>query len=309
MCNSTIKHTSAPRAIPSAWLTLLALSFSLLWSSAFIAGKVAVVSCPPLLLLSVRFLLAGPLMLLAARIQGHSWIPDRTMLCWALVLGVLNNTLYLGLSFTGLKTVPAGLVVVIVSAAPFITMTLARFMLGERLSRMGMISLVVGFGGVAVIMLPRLQGVNADISGMALTMLGTCAFSLGTVLFKRAPVQLNLFALVGHQTVLGGLLLLPAALLLEDVHTVRYTPELLQSLLYLVLVVSVGATMLWFLLVRRSSASIASTYHFLNPVFGLLLGWGLLGESINGVEVLGTAFVILGIVGITRSNTRKADAA
>src|SRR6476661_3192899 len=105
--------------------------FCLLWSFAFVAGKIGVTDCPPLILLTARFSLAGVVILGITAIRSEGW-----QLTWrdAAVLAVANNALYLGLGYTGLKTVSAGLGGLIVSANPVFTAALAALFLGEALT-------------------------------------------------------------------------------------------------------------------------------------------------------------------------------
>src|ERR1700719_2588041 len=102
--------------------------FCLLWSFAFVAGKIGVTDCPPLILLTARFSLAGILILGISALRRDAWsLSWRDTLVFA-VLGVANNALYLGLGYTGLRTVSAGLGGLIVSA------NLAALFLGEQLT-------------------------------------------------------------------------------------------------------------------------------------------------------------------------------
>jgi drug/metabolite transporter (DMT)-like permease len=81
--------------------------FCLLWSFAFVAGKIGVTDCPPLLLLAARFSLAGILILGISALRRDAWsLSWRDALVFA-ILGVANNALYLGLGYTGLQTVSA----------------------------------------------------------------------------------------------------------------------------------------------------------------------------------------------------------
>src|SRR5216684_7887669 len=108
--------------------------FCLLWSFAFIAGKIGVTDCPPLILLAARFLLAGVLILaISAFRRDASPLSARDVVVFA-ILGVANNALYLGFGYTGLKSVSAGLGGLIVSANPVFTRPLAAVLLGEGLS-------------------------------------------------------------------------------------------------------------------------------------------------------------------------------
>ncbi len=94
--------------------------FCLLWSFAFVAGKIGVTDCPPLILLAARFLLAGVLIFRIALLRGEGWSLSRRDVAIFAVLGIANNALYLGLG---------GL---IVSANPVFT-AVALF-LGESLT-------------------------------------------------------------------------------------------------------------------------------------------------------------------------------
>src|SRR6202012_1987369 len=90
-------------------LPFLIVVFCLLWRFAFVAGKIGVTACPPLILLAARFSLAGILILGISALRRDAWsLSWRDTLVFAL-LGVANNALYLGLGYTGLQTVSAGL--------------------------------------------------------------------------------------------------------------------------------------------------------------------------------------------------------
>src|SRR6266550_8386391 len=139
-------------AVPRAGFNPLPLYiglFCLLWSFAFVAGKIGVTDCPPLILLTARFSLAGILILGISALRGEvsslSW-RDATVFA---VLGVANNALYLGLGYTGLKTVSAGLGGLVVSANPVFTAMLAAFFLGEPLTWRKIGGLLLGVAGVA----------------------------------------------------------------------------------------------------------------------------------------------------------------
>jgi drug/metabolite transporter (DMT)-like permease len=94
---------SLPIALP---LPVLVAMFCLLWSSAFSATKLALVDCPPLLLLTARFLIAGVVMIGAAAVSGTTWwsVARRDLIVLA-ALGVANNALYLGLIYVGMRSI------------------------------------------------------------------------------------------------------------------------------------------------------------------------------------------------------------
>src|ERR1700760_2143578 len=147
---------SVPRARFNPMPLAIAL-FCVLWSFAFVAGKIGVTYCPPLILLTARFLLAGVLILAISAFRRDagslSW---RDVIVFA-ILGVANNALYLGLGYTGLKSVSAGLGGLIVSANPIFTALLAALLLGEALTWRKAAGLLLGIAGVAFIVWHRMS--------------------------------------------------------------------------------------------------------------------------------------------------------
>src|ERR1700747_3684184 len=83
--------------------------FCLLWSFAFVAGKIGVTDCPPLILLAARFALAGLLILGFSALRRDRWQLGWRETAMFAALGVANSALYLGLGYTGLQYVSAGL--------------------------------------------------------------------------------------------------------------------------------------------------------------------------------------------------------
>src|SRR5258708_19534437 len=123
--------------------------FCLLWSFAFVAGKIGVTSCPPLILLTARFSLGGVLILGISALRGEGWsLSWRDTLVFA-ILGLANNALYLGLGYTRLKTLSAALPLLILSANPVFTSCLAALLLGGQLPSRKVAGLLLGIIGVS----------------------------------------------------------------------------------------------------------------------------------------------------------------
>ncbi|MBI1208912.1 MAG: EamA family transporter [Azospirillum sp.] len=288
-----------PRALRWNATALLALAFCTIWSSAFVVTKIGLTSAPPLTLATVRFLTAGPLMLTLAAILGYDLdLPPRRLLTVA-AIGLCNNTLYLGLTFVALKTVSAGFVAVIASTNPLLISTLAYLVLAERMTLGKVIGLALGMVGVAIVLQHRLTLGIDDPAGILLAVLGVAALAAGTVLFKATETRSNLLVVNGLQVTIGGAALLPMAIVLESGQPAVFDANFLFSVVYLGLVVSVGGTFIWFTLLRRSTASAAGSYHFLNPVLGLLFGAAVVGETVSWWDLVGVIPIVGGILLIT----------
>lgn len=281
-------------------LPLLIATFCLLWSSAFGVAKLAMADCPPLLLLTMRFLLAGLLMLGAAVICGVPLRLGRRNLAVFAALGIANQAVYLGLGYVGMRSISSGLAAIIISANPVLTAVLAALLLDERMNLRKVAGLVLGVGGVAFIVQSRLAGGAEHLGGILFSIAALVSLVGGTILFKRFAPSGGLWVGNGVQSLSAGVALAPIAFTVEGVGDVVPSWRLLAAFTYLVLLVSVFGYLLWFHLLTVSGATAASAYHFLMPPLGILFGWLLLGERVEMLDLVGILPVALGIYLVTR---------
>jgi drug/metabolite transporter (DMT)-like permease len=294
-------------AVPRAAFNPLPLYiglFCLLWSFAFVAGKIGVTDCPPLILLAARFSLAGVLILGITALRGEAW----SSLTWRdaaifAILGIANNALYLGLGYTGLKTVSAGLGGLIVSANPVFTAVLAAAFLGEALTWRKVMGLLLGIAGVGFIVWHRMSVGTDDWHGILFTLASLASIVAGTILFKVLAPKGSLWVGNGVQNLAAGIVLLPFAFTLADVGDIVPSARLLGAFAFLVLGGSILAYLLWFHLLKVCGATAASAYHFLMPPLGMLFAFLVLGEHVEFRDLLGIVPVALGIYLVTRPAT------
>ncbi|MDA9432735.1 DMT family transporter [Bradyrhizobium sp. CCBAU 51627] len=273
--------------------------FCLLWSYAFVAGKIGVTHCPPLILLAARFSLAGILILGATLIRGEWSLSWRDALVFV-VLGIANNALYLGLGYTGLQSVSAGLGGLIVSANPVFTAALAALLLGEGMTWRKASGLLLGIIGVTAIVWHRLSVGTDSLHGIVFTLASLASIVAGTILFKLFAPKGSLWIGNGVQNLAAGIVLTPVALTFADVHAIDVTPSLIGAFAFLVLGGSIMAYWLWFHLLKVCGATAASAYHFLMPPLGMLFAFIVLGEHVEPRDLLGIIPVALGIYLVTR---------
>jgi drug/metabolite transporter (DMT)-like permease len=295
-----------PIAVPRTRFNLLPLYigvFCLLWSFAFVAGKIGVTYCPPLILLSARFLLAGILILGVSAVRGEGWQMTWRDAAVFAILGVANNALYLGLGYTGLKTVSAGLGGLIVSANPVFTAMLAALFLGESLTWRKVAGLLLGISGVGFIVWHRMSVGTDSLHGILFTLASLASIVVGTILFKVLAPKGSLWIGNGVQSLAGGLAVLPFALSLSSVSDIVPNMQLLGAFAFLVFGGSILGYLLWFHLLKVCGATAASAYHFLMPPLAMLFAWIVLGEHVEVRDLLGIIPVALGIYLVTRPAT------
>ncbi len=305
---TTAPVTSSPVTAIPAKIDLTALFmgliFSFMWSSAFATGRIIVVDASPLLVLALRFLISGCIAVTIARLRGQSWRLSRPVARSVIVFGLCQNALYLGLNFIALQWVEGSLASVIASAMPLLVATIG-FATGERLPKLGLAGLAAGFAGVAVIMASRITH-GADPTGVALCVIGATALAFATRLVKSVSAGGNLLMVVGLQMLVGSAILAVAAMAFE-IPRLNLTPHLILALTYQIFIPGLTATLLWFSLVGRIGAIRASTFHFLNPFFGVAVAAVLLHEEITLTDVIGVMIAMAGILAVQISRqTLKA---
>src|SRR6201994_44889 len=290
---------SVPRARFNPLPLIIAL-FCVLWSFAFVAGKIGVTYCPPLILLTARFLLAGILILGISAARGEKWHMSWRDIAVFAVLGVANNALYLGLGYIGLKTVSAGLGGLIVSANSAFTAVLAALLLQEALTWRKVAGLLLGIAGVGFIVWHRMSVGTDSLHGILFTLASLASIVSGTILFKLFAPKGSLWIGNGIQNLAAGIVLTPIAFTFAETSEIVPSLRLALAFAFLVLGGSILAYFLWFNLLKVCGATVANAYHFLMPPLGMLFAWLVLGEHLSLRDLLGIVPVALGIYLVTR---------
>ena len=280
--------------------TAAAIVFVALWGSAFVPSKIGVLQSSPLWFLVVRFAVSGALALVIARASGSRFPRDRRAWLAVVLLGVLTNAIYLGATYEALRHLAAGVGAVVTSTNPLLLALAAPYFLREPLTRRKVIGLSLGFAGVLWIMLGRTGTGTAEPRDVALVLLGTLSSVASTIVFKRMLVQMDLRMTTALQLLAASVAVLPFAALGEGAPHASWSPALVISFAYLVVVMSVGASLLWFWLLERGEASRVTAFYYLSPVFGLLIA-AAFGEPLTVRDLGGLVAIACGIAIVQRA--------
>ena len=275
---------------------LAGLAFALIWSSAFTSARIIVADAPPILSLSLRFLISGLIGIALARFLGQSWRLTSGQWRATIVFGLCQNALYLGLNFVAMQTVEASLASIIASTMPLAVGFAGWVVFRERLSALGVLGLCAGAGGVVLIMGARMQA-GADFYGIALCFIAVASLSVATLMVRGASSGGNLLMIVGLQMLVGSAFLVIPGLIFDQ-PVVNWSVELVLAFSYTVLMPGLVATFIWFWLVQRIGAVKAATFHFLNPFFGVMIAAVLLGETLRIWDIVGVAVIMFGILAV-----------
>ena len=296
LSNACHKSTVRKKRLMDVRAIFAGLAFALIWSSAFTSARIIVADAPPMLALSLRFMISGLIGVGLARSMGQSWklTPDQ----WkaTIVFGICQNALYLGLNFVAMQSIEASLASIIASVMPLVVGFFGWLIFGERLSRLGILGLFVGAFGVALIMGVRLQS-GADLFGIILCIIAVISLTIATMMMRGASSGGNLLMIVGLQMLVGSVLLAVPGFLFEQ-PTVVLSLNLIIAFSYTVFMPGLVATFIWFWLVGRIGAVKAATFHFLNPFFGVAIAAIFLGESLRFSDIVGVIVIMAGILSV-----------
>lgn len=298
MSNTTLPlRTLAPTGDRGLVVACL-LATWLIWGSTYLAIKWALVSFPPFFQMGTRFVVAGLLLAAWAWTRGGRW-PTRDQWISAGVLGLLMIGGGYGATATAQTSVSSGLVVSFIAVTPALV-TLMQLPYGTRPSRLEAAGIVLGLAGV--VMLTQGQGFGASLPGLLAMGLACTTWSLGTVWALHGLPGGRRLALAdgpmgyASQMLAGGVLLMAASWALGETPQLPPDPRALWSWAYLVVAGSLIGFSAYMLLLQRTSATLASTYTFVNPVIGLVLGVTVGGEVVSRGEWFAAAVIAAGVV-------------
>lgn len=287
------------RAIPAL--------FVVLWATGFIGARYAMPWAEPFTFLWVRFALTFGLLVLLAPLVGARAIGAGDAVN-AGIAGLLMHGVYLGGIFWAVRNgLPAGLAGLIVGLQPMLTAVMAGLAVGERITRRHWLGLVVGLVGVAIVLSPKFGamagGVTAATVAAALT--AVIAMSAGTVWQKRFVANADLVTVTIWQYV-GGFAVAFAISMLFETRQFTLNGELVFAMVWLVLVLSLGAIFLLMILIRQGEVARVASLFYLVPAVTALLAWLLFGETLTAVQLVGMAITTFGVALATRRTGPQA---
>lgn len=275
---------------------LIPATFVLLWATGFIGARYAMPWAEPFAFLAARFALA--FLLLAVLVLAlHSEWPSRQQALHAIVAGILTHGLYLGGVFWSIhRGLPAGISALIAGLQPLLTALLAGWLLGETVSRRQWIGLFTGLAGVLLVLWPKLGAIGSGIDAATLSasLVALVGISAGTVWQKRHSGGDSLMGNAFWQYV-GGAGLMALAALATETGDFTLTGELIFALVWLTLVLSIGAIFLLMLMIRDGEMSKVASLFFLVPAVTAVMAWALFGEDLTVVQIVGMAVATVGV--------------
>jgi drug/metabolite transporter (DMT)-like permease len=285
--------------LPAALATIY-----IVWGSTYLAIRVMVETMPPLLSAGVRFAVAGAVFLavLALRRGAGSVRVGRRELAGAALIGTLLCFGGNGLVSVAERDVPSALAALIIGAVPLWVIVM-RAAHGDRVPAGTVAGVLVGFAGLAVLLLPGDRPDDAPLGWTLVVVAASISWAAGSFYSKRTPLPDDALVSTGWQMLLGGAgMVLVGALAGEtgDVDPSAFSTDSVLAFLYLIVFGSWLAFTAYVWLLKHAPISTVATYAYVNPVIAIFLGWAILEEEITPLMLAGAAGIVLSVASVVR---------
>lgn len=288
----------SPERAPSwrAWTAFITVC--VVWGTTYLAIAIAIETLPTFLFAGSRFTLAG-LILLAIRLMAGDALPRaraewfNLALIGVLMVGVGNIAVVYAEHY-----VASGFTALLVATSPFWMAAMESMRRhGERVNRGKTLGMLVGFGGVALLVVPHLNGTfsNGFFWGVVVLQLGSIAWNFGSIRSKYFPSSASPLMSASLQMLFGGLFVGLIGLGRGEASSFYFNGRTLAAYLYLLIFGSIVGYSAYVYALSKLRTSITSLYAFVNPAVAVFLGWLILSEPFGWRELIAMAVIFAGV--------------
>ncbi len=267
----------------------------MVWGSSYIVITQMLPPGYPMTQAALRALPAGLLLLALTR-----QLPPGRWIAKLLLLGALNFSIFWGALFIAAQRLPGGVAATLGAIQPLIVLVLAQLLLSTPLTRNGLMGALAGMCGVALLLLG--PDARLDLFGIAAAFGGALSMALGVVLTRKWQPPVSALTFAAWQLTAGGLLLVPVSLLAEP----ALPPLTLTNIVgfsWLALIGGALSYVFWFRGIERVGPAQVTSFGFLSPLTAVVLGWGLLDQTLTPIQLVGALVIPISIWIATRPET------
>ncbi len=317
MPSSGAAGASAPAVKRGPSAVALALNLAIIyviWGSTYFGIAVAIETMPPFLMASIRFAIAG-IILVAFDLWRHPEarrMPTRRQLVDTLIVGGLLLGIGNGFVTFGELTVPSGIAAILIAMIPLWFAVFGWLYFREKLPRIVVLAIVIGFAGTALLVAPTGEGSNSfDLVGIVILLLAPIAWSHGSIYSARkAQLPPSPLTASGLQMLAGAGVTLIEALVINEparFHPETFSTASILAVLYLIVFGSMLAFTTYAWLLRNAPLSLVGTYAYVNPVVAVALGTIFLAEPISLRTIIASVIILAAVAIIVTARGRLAS--
>ncbi|MCD8404868.1 EamA family transporter [Tenacibaculum dicentrarchi] len=280
-------------------------SIYIIWGSTYLFNKIAVTEIPPLFLASIRFSIAGVLIMILAKIMKLPLKISRNQLVNSGIAGFLFLVYGNGVFVWALKYVDSGFAALLASTQPLFVLFLLRLIDGKRLQKKSMIGVLLGLIGM-YLLVSQQEITTSEGSVLGIFMILTCvlSWSYGSVFVSKADLPKKHLVSTGYQMLLAGFMLAIASLVFKEtwISPLNWSSKTQGAMFFLIIFGGIVAFTAFNYLLKSVSPEKVATSAYVNPIIALFLGWSLLNEQLTSQSIVASAVLLLGVYFI---NSRK----
>ncbi|MBG9789184.1 DMT family transporter [Brevibacillus laterosporus] len=272
-----------------------------IWGGMYVVVKVVVDFVPPLELVWFRYVIAIFALLIIGVITKQSWCIEKRDWLLIFIIGLIGNTISIVTQEVGTMLSTAQMGAIITSTTPAFMVLFARIILKEKITYKKAISIILATLGVCIIVGNAHIDSSHQLGGVSL-LIAALTWSLMSVLIKRVPEQYSQIVVTSYAILVAIALLTPFTIgrLAELDFQAMMHPSIWGGLLYLGVISTACAFLLWNRGLQILNASSGGLFFFFQPIVGTFLGWLLLGEQIGFSFWIGTTLIFIGVLLVIR---------
>ena len=277
--------------------TLFCTLVIVIWGSLYISGRRVLQQIPALWVLFIRYALSSVILLAAGyhTLQGRIAIARKD---WGelFFVGVVGYFLSNAALFLGIQYSSASFASLINSLTPVVISGLAIVLLGEKVTKLQGLSLLVAVAGAGIIIGRPTQGVTT--AGMVICVFALFSWAYATIHLKKLTARYDPLLVTGYGMAIAALLSLPSAWVFVRATgaAVSFTGTVWMPLLYTCLVCTALAHLLWNELLQKLPATYCASFYPLQPRTSIVMGVLLLGETMTPSLITGALCIVAAMV-------------
>ncbi|GAA4969206.1 EamA family transporter [Algibacter aquimarinus] len=286
-------------------IVLAFFSIYVIWGSTYLLNKIAVGELPPFKLASIRFVSAGILIFIIAKILKVNISITKEQLKNTIIAGFLFLTFGNGVVVWALKYVDSGFTALEISAQPLVVLILMRILQGKKISPMSYIGVLLGFIGIYLLVSQKqIISQEGQIKGMIMIFICMLSWAYGSLFVGKANLPTNYFVNTGYQMLAGGIMLAIASLCFGETWSLpsSWSADVQWSMVALIIFGSIIAFTSFNYLLKVVSPEKVATSTYVNPIIALILGWWILNEQITKQSIIAAIVLLTGVYFI---NTKR----
>lgn len=278
------------------------IAVCIFWGSTYLAIKIGVQEIPPMLFASIRFFVAGGIMLLYGSIRKLEFPKTKREVFGIGSVGLIMLTGGNGIIVYAEQWIDSGIASMMVATTPiFIALLEKLFIKNVKISTKGYIGLFVGFYGVYLLISPGASGSIIKFSDAIIILFATFLWSLGSVRSKMVKSNCSIVNNIGIQMVFGGFGLMIMSFVLKEYGNLTFSARGIMAMIYLIVFGSLVGYSCYIYILNKWPATKAGTYAYVNPVVAVILGNVILSEPISIRMVFSMATILFGVFIVQKS--------